>query len=393
MTATDDDSSSFRVEWARSRFPAIAASGPSDAFTFMDNAGGSAVLDTVAEKVKEYLVSRNVQLGASYRVSQESSALVKLGNEAGRKFINAEHLDEIVMGSSTTQLVENLARAMEPGMKRSHEIIITDTEHEANAGPFVRLAKRLGMKLRVWQANKKTLELDITDLKKLLTKNTRLVAMTHCSNILGTVNDVTAIAKLVHTIPGAEICVDGVAYAPHRAVDVQAFGVYGPHLSMLYTRRSAANKLSSLAHFFIHASDRPYSLQPGGQNFELSASLPYILSYIAEAGTGVSLSPTAATESERIRELLASISYEDIQAGYKKFTEQENKLSAILLGYLASKPDVYKVVGRPESGAGRVPTISFLVKGAKSEDVTLFVDKHNIGIRFGHFLIASLLDL
>ncbi|KAJ3213863.1 hypothetical protein HDU67_002364 [Dinochytrium kinnereticum] len=398
--------SKLNVEWARSRFPAIANNDPKSSFTYMDNAGGSAVLDTVINKIGEYLSLTNVQLtnlvteslhqGASYRISQESTTLVKLGNEAGRMFINAEHLDEIVMGSSTTQLIENLARAMEPGLKRYHEIIISNTDHEANVGPMVRMAKRRGLKLKVWQVNKKTLELDIADLKKLLTKNTRLVAMTHCSNILGTVNDISAIANAESTI----ISVDGVAYAPHKSIDVQVlnvdfyvfswYKVFGPHISMLYTRRSAAARLSSLAHFFIHATERPYTFQPGGQNYELSASLPYILAYVAEAGRGFPLTLSMeGTESQRVTNLLGSLSYNDIAAGYEKFSAHEEKLSSILLEYLASRKDVYRVIGRPQPGPDRVPTIAFLVKGMKSEDVVLKVDKHNIA----HRLIVGSLGL
>ncbi|KAJ3105642.1 hypothetical protein HDU97_007849 [Phlyctochytrium planicorne] len=389
------------VEWARSRFPAIA----SNDFVFMDNAGGSAVLDTVSDKVSAYLSSTNVQLGASYRVSQESTTLVKLGNEAGQKFVNAEHLDEIVFGSSTTQLVENLARAMEPGLKSGDEIIISNTDHEANVGPFAKLAKRRGLKLKIWEVNKKTLELDLSSLKKLLTKRTRLVAVTHCSNILGTVNNVKEIAKLVHTIPGAEICVDGVAYAPHKAVDVRAwdvdfyvfswYKVYGPHISMLYTKRKAAARLSSLAHFFIHSDEKPYMFQPGGQNYELSAAVPYILGYISEIGSpeGTVQYNEGENEVARVKNLLDSISRESIEEGYNKISAHENVLATNFLEYLASRKDIYKVIGRPAPGPGRVPTISFLAKGIKSENLVLEVDKQDIGIRFAHRLIVGTLKL
>ncbi|KAJ3329964.1 hypothetical protein HDU76_006761 [Blyttiomyces sp. JEL0837] len=381
MTA-DTDNTTFPIEWARKQFPAIAKSD----FVYMDNAGGSAVLESVAKSIHEYMVTSNVQLGASYRVSQESTRRVKLGNKAAQVFVNAEHLDEIVMGASTTQLVENLARAMEPGLKDTDEIIISNTDHEANLGPFVRMAKRRGLKLKVWEMNKETHELDLSDLKALLTENTRLVAVTHCSNVLGSVNDIGAIAELVHTIPGAEICVDAVAYAPHRQVDVQALGVdfyvfswykvYGPHISILYTRRNAANRLGSLAHFFIHSNERPYSLQPGGVNYELTSSIPEILAYIADLG---SESPEI---SQKQRLLTPSeVTREQIVRGYEAIAKYETELARPLMEFLLSKPDIFNVVGRKWVGVDRVPTISFSVKGMKSEDVVLRVDEFNIAHR------------
>ncbi|KAJ3099707.1 hypothetical protein HDU96_010590 [Phlyctochytrium bullatum] len=385
----------LNVAWARSRFPALVASD----MVFMDNAGGSAVLGDVAERVAKYLVSTNVQLGASYRTSKESTELVKLGTEAGRRFVNAAFADEIVLGASTTQLVENLARTMEEGLKPTDEIIVSSSDHEANVGPFVRMAKRKGLTLKVWEVNTETLEMDLEALEALLTENTRLVAITHCSNILGTVNDVKAIAERVHRIPGAEICVDGVAYAPHRAIDVQAldvdfyvfswYKVYGPHISQLYTRRAAAARLTPQAHFFLDPHERPYVFQPGGQNYELSAALVGVLAYVAEAG-GKWAPPEGpgGSDAQKARELLGSVGHKEIGEGFGRFEAWEAVLGERLLGWLRAREGV-RVVGRREM-RGRVPTVAFVVKGVKSREVVEAVDRADIGIRFGHFVTHRL---
>ncbi|KAI9360342.1 cysteine desulfurase family protein [Zopfochytrium polystomum] len=380
---------SFDLAAVRARFPALGATGDA-AMVYMDNAGGSAVLATVADRVARYLVSTNVQLGASYATSRESGRLVDAGVAAAQVFVNAAAAEEVVMGSSTTQLVENLARAMEAKIEPHHEIIITNTDHEANAGPWARLAERKNLKLHVWNANPDTFELELKDLEALMNENTRLVAVTHCSNILGTVNDVEEIAKVVHRVPGAEICVDGVAYAPHRAIDVQKFDVdyyvfswykvFGPHISLLYIARRTTARLTSLAHYFIpsDAAHRPYIYQPGGVNYELTASLPAVAEYVAWLGVG------SAPSGLPLRQ--------QIEAGYAAIEAAETAVAAPLLAFLRSRPDVFTVVGRPgEPGPTRVPTVAFLVKGMKSEEVVLAVDEERIGIRFGHFVTHRLI--
>ncbi|KAJ3104597.1 hypothetical protein HK100_004029 [Physocladia obscura] len=390
--------------FARSHFPAIRNNDGQ--FAFMDNAGGSAVLESVAQRVAEYLVASNAQLGASYPTSQLSTKLVEEAKIAGQRFVNASSPEEVVLGISTTQLLENLARAMEPYINDLDEIIITNTDHEANIGPFVRLAKRRNLTLKFWTCNE-NLELDLSTLKSLLTENTRFVAVTHCSNILGTVNNIPAIAQLVHTIPGAEICVDGVAYAPHRAIDVQALGVdyycfswykvYGPHISQLFTAKRTFSRLSSLAHFFIDPESHPYSLQPGNVNYELSSSLPAILGYIGDLGRskdvilGTAGQKTVRADNGATRQELAEyefynlIAFNENNSGFSLIEQHEQRLADKLLSYLALNPTRYRILGHSSTSHARVPTISFLVSGIKSEDFVRQIDQHGLGIRFGHF--------
>ncbi|KAI8809959.1 pyridoxal phosphate-dependent transferase [Cladochytrium replicatum] len=391
----------------RSRFPGII-DGEKESFAYMDNAGGSQVLTTVADRVREYLLKTNVQLGATYKTSKVSTHLTHLGVIAGQKFVNAADISEIVLGGSTTQLVENLARAMEPRIPAGAEFIISESDHEANIGPIVRLAKRLGLTLKVWKVDRETLELDPEELERLMNENTRLVCVTHCSNILGTINDVKRFSEIVHRYPGAEICVDGVALAPHRYVDVQELGVdyyvfswykvYGPHISQLYVRQKCYERLSSIAHFFIPEDEHPYSLQPGGANYELAASLPVILEYFRDLSQGLTSSAVTGTPTNA-----------DVKKAYNDvIAPHEERLAQTVVSYLLSKPEWYEIVGRKEwSSDRRVPTVSFyIVKGAgavhtgerkaktvKSEDLVLKVDStERYGIRWGHFYAYRLVN-
>lgn len=129
-----------------------------------------------------------------------------------------------MLGSSTTQLFRNLSFAFlfPPGS----ELIISKIDHEANIAPWVHLAGRQNLTIKWWlPKTKENPTLEASDLNELLTDKTVLVACTHASNILGTIHDIKAIANAVHTIRGALLCVDGVAYAPHRPIDVKALGV------------------------------------------------------------------------------------------------------------------------------------------------------------------------
>jgi selenocysteine lyase/cysteine desulfurase len=131
--------------------------------------------------------------------------------------------EKLVLGASTTQLFMNLASALK--FNEGDEIILTKMEHETNVKPWLFMAERLKLTVKWWESSKEDgLKLTPENLKPLLSSKVKFVACTHVSNILGTIHDVRAIADAVHEV-GALLCIDGVSFAPHRKVDVQAFGV------------------------------------------------------------------------------------------------------------------------------------------------------------------------
>lgn len=128
-----------------------------------------------------------------------------------------------MVGASTTQVLRNLAAAL--NLQPGDEVILSEIDHESNIDPWLHYAALAGATVKWWTpSHRQNPKLDPATLRSLLTNRTRLVACTHCSNILGTINDIKAIADVVHEIPGALLAVDGVAYAPHRAVDVKELG-------------------------------------------------------------------------------------------------------------------------------------------------------------------------
>lgn len=370
----------LNLDLVRAEFPALASG-----YTFLDNAGGSQVLARVADRVRDYLLSSSVQLGASYSESVAAGERVIAARRSVAQLINAAHEDEVVMGSASTSLMFLFTQALLPGIRPGDEIIVTNSDHEANIGGWTRLEKA-GAVIKFWNVNLDSLALDLDDLQKLLSPRTRWVAMTHASNVLGSVNPVAKVADLVHAA-GARLLVDAVAYAPHRLVDVQASGadayvfsfykVFGPHFAVLWGKRDMLLALPSLNHYFIGADVLPYKLQPGNVNYELSYGCIGISDYLSAMGTA-----HGATGSER----------QLMQSAFDLFEQHEDLLAERLLSYLRGKASV-RIVGLPVQAPGeRVPTISFTVKGRQSETIVRHLDRFNIGIRFGDFYAKRLIE-
>ncbi|HKL36314.1 MAG TPA: cysteine desulfurase-like protein [Salegentibacter sp.] len=371
------------IEFVRNQFPALERE-----FTFMDNAGGSQTLKKVAERISGYLLHHNVQLGASYKVSREAGEKLTYATKQVSKYINAGRPEEVVIGPSSSMLLRILSICISKQWQEGDEVIVTNTDHEANVSPWTDL-KEKGIKVKVWKANPESLELEISDLNKLLTKRTKLVAVTHASNILGSINPIKEIAKTVHKAD-ALICVDGVAYAPHRRVDVRKLDVdfyvfswyktYGPHLAVMYGKYNQLYKMEGVNHYFFTKKDVPYKFQPGNLNFELTYSLLGITEYFEQ------LFKHEFPKEKKI----------DFQQKMEKIFEHigrhEERISKPLINYLAEHPDI-KIIGKDTADREqRVPTISFVHSKRKSDDIVERVDDYRIGIRFGDFYAKKLIE-
>ncbi|MCK4713482.1 MAG: aminotransferase class V-fold PLP-dependent enzyme, partial [Marinosulfonomonas sp.] len=143
-------------------------------------------------------------------------------------------------------------------LKPGDTIIVTDQDHEANTGPWRRLAEE-GFEVREWQMDPETGHLDLADLANLLDERVKLVCFPHCSNVVGEINDVAAICEMVRA-NGSYSCVDGVSYAPHGFVNVDEIGAdiymfsayktYGPHQGIMVIRRALGMTLPNQGHYF-----------------------------------------------------------------------------------------------------------------------------------------------
>jgi cysteine desulfurase family protein (TIGR01976 family) len=366
----------FDVEFARSQFPALA-----DGFAYFDNAGGSLVLKRVADRIHDYLLTTSVQTGASYVHSQRASARLAEARARVALFMGARRPEEIVFGPSTTALVQYLARAMAYQFKPGDEVIVTRFDHESNIGAWLGL-EPLGVTVKFWDIDKNSFEIDLGALERLLSPRTRLVAVTHVSNILGTIHPIAKIARLVHA-HGAKIVVDGVAYAPHRAVDVTALDVdyyvfsfyktYGPHFAALYGKYDDLLALDSLYHYFYGRDKVPGKLEPGNPNYELAWGAAGIVDYFDALG---------GSTGDRAA----------IARAFAGVAAHEAALGERLLAYLRDRNDI-RIIGRRDSDPQkRVPTIAFKAVGRDSASIVTEIDKASIGIRHGDFHSRRLIE-
>jgi cysteine desulfurase family protein (TIGR01976 family) len=364
---------SLDIDFVREQFP-----GLQKGWALFDNAGGTQILSRSVERINEFLFNMNVQTGGSYSLSQDAAAALQRGREAMMQFVNANRPEEIAFAASTTVALQNLARSMKSQLRPGDEIIVTVSDHESNIGPWVGL-EDVGITIKTWLINKDSLELDLNDLRNLMTDRTKLVAVTFVSNILGTINPIADIAKVVHD-NGALICVDAVAFAPHGAIDVAAldvdylafslYKVFGPHFAVLYGKLSLFAELDNLYHYFYGKDKVPAKLEPGNASYELAYSATGIVDYLAELGE-------RAGETGSVRD--------KIEAAFELITSHENEIAERLLKYLRSRSDCRIIGLGHRDDPRRVPTISFIIKDHDAGEIAKKIDAFKIAVRFGDF--------
>ena len=369
------------VEFCRRHFPALNGE-----WVFMENAGGTLVPQQVIDRTAHFMANCQVQPGEGYEASTLAAERIAEGRATLAAVINAE-VDEIVVGPSTTSNVYVLSHALRPLLAAGDEIIVTNQDHEANNGAWRKLEAK-GIVIREWRMNGETDDLEIEDLEALLTDKTKLVCFNHCSNIVGLIHDVKAIVGKIHDA-GALACVDGVAFAPHRRVDVKdldvdfylysPYKVFGPHMGVLYGKRELLSLLANQSHYFLPEDDFQRRLCPGGLNYELTAAAAGIGDYFEEVHE--QHYPRANVDTE-----------ERMNQVFGLFAEHERALSGAIEEYLTSKPGV-RLAGR--GGAARrerVGVFSFTVGGRDSREVAAALRAEKIGIHADDFYAARCID-
>jgi cysteine desulfurase family protein (TIGR01976 family) len=352
------------------------------------NAGGSQVLGGVIERTADYLKNYCVQLGATYEVSENASSKIDGSVKTLASFINAKDTKEIIVGPTTTMLLRILSICISRQWNPGDEVIVTNSDHEANVSCWTDL-KEKGIIVRIWKLNPETLEFNLNDLTKLLSSRTRLVAMCHVSNILGTINPVKEAAKIVHDA-GALICVDGVAHIPHRLVDVtdldvdfytfSTYKVFGPHQAVMFGKYNLLREMDGINHYFFTKDDVPYKFQPGNVNFELTYSLGAIPEYYIELHDHHFPSESNLPATEKY------------PRSYDLISSHEEKLSDMILEYLGTKKEIRIIGERTGNRLKRVPTISFVHQRFRSSDIVTRMDPFRIGIRYGDFYAKKLIN-
>ncbi len=365
------------IDFVKAQFPAFK-DPLSSKWSFFENAGGSYVPHNVIKHLNNFMTSTKVQPYAEFDISKIAGNNMDKATELFAEMINARK-DEIIIGASTTMNMYVLSNAMKHFIKPGDEVIVTNQDHEANIGAWRRL-ESYGAVIKEWKINTENAELEIEDLKALLTNKTKIVAVTHCSNIVGSINNLQSIAKLVHKY-NAFLVGDGVSYAPHGLPNVKDLDVdfytfslyktYGPHLGLLYGKKEILNQLPNQNHEFLEG-DVPYTLNPGGPNHEELSCLVGIYEYFNNLYNHhfPDENNTLRKKIEKINELISN---------------HEEQIANPLLEYLNSRNDI-KLIGKKKiENKNRAPTIAFTFVNQSSKKISDQLVKNGIATRNDNF--------
>jgi len=334
------------VDFVRAQFPAFAE--PSlKGQAFFENAGGSFTCAPVVDRLTRFYKQRKVQPYAPYEASQLAGGEMDEARTRLSAMLGVGE-DELSFGPSTTQNTYVLARAFAQWMQPGDAIIVTNQDHEANTGPWRRLADE-GFEVREWKLDPDTGHLNTDDLEKMLDEKVRLVCFPHCSNVVGEVNPVVEITALAHAA-GAFVCVDGVSYAPHGFCNVgvmgpdiylfSAYKTYGPHQGIMVMRRDLARQLPNQGHFFNEASLYK-KFTPAGPDHAQIAACAGMADYIDGLAQHHGIEGEAADRCEGVHEIMRA---------------HESRLLQPVLDHLSDRNSV-RLIGS-DRAEGRAPTVA-----------------------------------
>mmetsp|Transcript_5404 Transcript_5404/g.8557 ORF Transcript_5404/g.8557 Transcript_5404/m.8557 type:complete len:407 (-) Transcript_5404:540-1760(-) len=361
------------VDFVRSQFPAFSEQSL-EGQAFFENAGGSYTSAQVIDRLTRFYRERKVQPYAPYRASELGGAEMDEARARLAALMGVE-TDEVSFGPSTTQNTYVLAQAFRQWMDPGDAIIVTNQDHEANSGPWRRLADE-GIEVLEWKIDPETGHLDTEKLIDLLDDRVRLVCFPHCSNVVGEINPVAKIKALAHAA-GAFVCVDGVSYAPHGLPDVggmgadiylfSAYKTYGPHQGIMVIRRNIGEMLPNQGHYFNGTSLYKRFTPAGPDHAQVAASagmVDYIEALAAHHGI---LGETPVATGVAVHDLMR---------------DHEEKLLQPLLDYAASKNSV-RLIG-PKEASKRAPTVA-LVANAPGEALAAQLARHGVMAGGGDF--------
>ena len=342
---------------------------------YLDSASTSQKPKAVINSLKNVYENSNANVHrALYSLGSKSTEMYESARKTVARFINAAP-QEIVFTSGTTESLNLLSYTLDSKIDKNDEILISHMEHHANLVPWQLLAKRTGAKLRYLPLTKEG-ELDLSQTERYFTSKTKVVSLTHMSNVLGSINPIDKISKITKKIDAIFI-VDAAQSVSHIPVDVQNLGcdfitfsghkMLGPTgIGVLW---GSLKMLESLPPFLSGGemietvtlenstwNEVPYKFEAGTPN------------YVQAIGLGTAV------------EYLSNIGMENVQAHEKKLTEYAiEKLKTI--------PELY-IHGSPSSRGG---VISFNINKIHPQDLSQFLNEDNICIRVGHHCAQPLL--
>jgi cysteine desulfurase family protein (TIGR01976 family) len=364
---------------AREDFPALRQRPGTQPLAYLDGPGGSQVPDAVIRRMQDFYASCNVNTHGNFPPSRQVDRRMQEARESLAAFLGAESAACISFGQNMTSLTFSLSTAIGRTLGDGDEVVITQLDHEANRGPWLRLRDR-GIVIREVRLQGDGV-LDYTDLAAKITSRTKLVAFGAASNALGTVNDV-ALARRLSAEHGALLLVDAVHFAPHFPVDVQSMGVdfllcsgykfYGPHVGVLYSRPGALERLPT-DRLSVQEAAAPYRIETGTLNHAAIDGLRAAVDYLATWGSGGNL-------RQRIVDAMAGIS------------AYEHALAASYYAAVREIPGV-RVWGPDFTSRSRAPTVSVTIENMPAATAAAALGDQGICVWDGNFYASRAVEV
>ncbi|CAN5317582.1 cysteine desulfurase [soil metagenome] len=366
------------VERIRRDFPILDQEVHGHALAYLDNAASAQRPRSVIEAVRHYEEHdhANVHRGV-HTLSQRATEAFEGARETVRGFLNARSTREIIFTRGTTEAINLVAQSFgRPRLRRGDEILISHMEHHSNIVPWQLLCDQTGAQLTVAPINDQG-ELDMAGFERKISPRTRLVALSHVSNALGTVNPVADVVALAHDA-GVPVLLDGAQAVPHMAVDVQALDcdffafsshkMFGPTgIGVLYGKEALLDDMPPwqgggdmiLSVEFEHTvyNDLPFRFEAGTPNISAAIGLGAAIDY------------------------LQSIGMERISAWEAQLLEQATAM-------LRDVPGV-RLIG---TAADKASVLAFVLDGVHPHDLGTILDADGIAIRTGHHCAMPLMD-
>ncbi len=359
---------SFDVMAERQKFPILSRKIYNKPLVYLDN-GASAqkpkeVLDAIMSAYAE--TYSTVHRGAHF-LSSESTVAFEKARESARRFVNAKKVEEIIFTKGATEAINLVASSLGAEIGEGDEIVISEMEHHSNIVPWHFLRERKGAQL-VWAPIDEDGSFNLAAFVKLLNKNTKIVAITHMSNVLGTITPVGEIVRLAHEA-GAKVLIDGSQGAVHELVDVQALDcdfyvctghkLYGPSgigflygkydlLAQMQPYQGGGEMIADVYQDRITYAEPPHRFEAGTPPIVEAIGLGVALDYMM----GLDRAAVAAHESS----LLAHV------------TEEMDRLQGV------------RIYGR---APGKGALVTFEIAGAHAHDVSTILDRAGIAVRAG----------
>lgn len=345
--------------------------------TYLDSASTSQKPKVVLDAMKNVYENSNANVHrALYDLGSESTELYESSRELVAKFINANSSKEIIFTSGATASINLLAYSIGSQLKEDDEVLISHMEHHANIVPWQQLVKRTGIKLKYLPLTDSG-EIDLSKSSELITAKTKIVSITHMSNVLGTINPIKEIAKLTKMV-GAVFIVDGAQSVSHMPVNVQDlecdFLVFSGHkmlgptgVGVLWGKFELLNDLDP----FLSGGEmiEKVTLEESTWNevpYKFEAGTP---NYVQAIGLGAAV------------KFLSKIGMENIR-------KYEKELTSYAVEKLQSIPNL-NIHGSPKN---RGSVISFNIENIHPQDLAQFLNEDNICIRVGHHCAQPLLE-